>query len=131
MEVRNPEYNQHGTVDLELDHPEFGWIPFTASPDDPEPLGRELYAKAIAGDFGDIAPYEEPVQTSEQLADEVRGIRDAILQDTVDPIVSNPLRWEDMSQQEQDAWRTYRRALLDISLQEGFPQEVIWPEAPE
>mgnify|MGYP001301195200 CR=1 FL=1 len=58
--VRNPRYNQSGTIDCELDHPVYGWIPFTASPDDPEQHGRELYARIIAGEFGEIAPHVEP-----------------------------------------------------------------------
>lgn len=32
-------------------------ITFTASPNDPEPHGRELYARAVAGDFGPVSPY--------------------------------------------------------------------------
>ncbi|MBL8965405.1 MAG: phage tail assembly chaperone [Spirochaetaceae bacterium] len=27
-------------------------------------------------------------------------------------------------------WKTYRQALLDITLQKTFPESVIWPEAP-
>lgn len=39
-------------------------VPFTASPSDTEPHGRELYQRAVAGEFGEIAPYipePEPV----------------------------------------------------------------------
>ena len=60
MQVKNPSYNAVGTIDLEIDHPTYGWIPFTAALDDTEALGKELYAKAIAGDYGTIAPYIEP-----------------------------------------------------------------------
>ena len=60
MDARNPAYNQNGTIDLEIQHPRFGWIPFTADPNDSEPVGRDLYAKALAGDFGSIAVYVAP-----------------------------------------------------------------------
>lgn len=60
MKVKNLSYNSVGTVDLEIEHPEYGWIPFTASPDDSEDNGRNIYAKAIAGDFGAISPYVSP-----------------------------------------------------------------------
>ena len=60
MQVKNPSYNSVGTIDLEIEHPTYGWIPFTASPADTEPLGKELYAKAISGDYGAIQPYVEP-----------------------------------------------------------------------
>lgn len=62
MLVRNPQYsNADGTtIDVELNHPEYGWMPFTASPDDPEELGRDIYAAAIAGEYGPVAPYVAP-----------------------------------------------------------------------
>lgn len=70
MEARNLSYTSDGAVMLEINHPVYGWIPFMASPDDCEAHGRELYARAIAGEFGDIAPYVAPVKTlDEQLAD--------------------------------------------------------------
>ena len=60
MQVRNVKYNSVGTIDCEIEHPEFGWIPFTASPTDPEPLGVEIFTRAFDGSFGHIAPYEAP-----------------------------------------------------------------------
>lgn len=29
-----------------------------------------------------------------------------------------------------DAWKTYRQALRDITLQDSFPDNVVWPEKP-
>lgn len=58
----------------------------------------------------------------------VRRQRDELLRDTVDVI--NPMRWEDMTAEEQDAWRQYRQDLLDIPQQEGFPEAVTWPTQP-
>lgn len=57
MDIRNATYNRFGTIDCEIEHPQFGWIPFTASPADPEEHGRAIYAEAIKGD---VAPYVEP-----------------------------------------------------------------------
>ena len=55
VEYRNPAYNENGTIDVEINHPDFGWIPFTASPDDVEPHGRQIFT-----DLQDEAvPYEE------------------------------------------------------------------------
>lgn len=34
-------------------------VPFTATASDPEEHGRLLYAGAVAGQFGPIAPYQE------------------------------------------------------------------------
>jgi hypothetical protein len=56
IEYRNPAYNQNGTIDVEINHPDFGWIRFTADPDDVEPHGRQIYA-----DLKDeAAPYTPP-----------------------------------------------------------------------
>lgn len=60
MLTRNLKYNAHGTVDMEIDHPAYGWIPFTASPDDTEAHGRELHADALAGTLGAIAAADPP-----------------------------------------------------------------------
>ena len=43
IEYRNPTYNENGTIDVEINHPDFGWIPFTASADDCEPHGRQIF----------------------------------------------------------------------------------------
>jgi hypothetical protein len=48
MEIRNPKYTATGRIDCEINHPEFGWLPFTASPEDAEPHGREIFALAEA-----------------------------------------------------------------------------------
>jgi hypothetical protein len=48
MQIRNPIYTATGNIDCEVEHPQFGWIPFTASPDDVEPHGQEVYTEALA-----------------------------------------------------------------------------------
>lgn len=35
-------------------------LPFNATSFDPMPHGRDLYARAVAGEFGPIAPYVAP-----------------------------------------------------------------------
>lgn len=56
MNYRNPTYNAFGTIDVEIEHPVYGWIPFTTSPDDVEEHGRNIYDAIIAS--GDpVAPY--------------------------------------------------------------------------
>ena len=62
--TKNLIYNAHGTVDMIIDHPQYGWIPFTADPNDTEQLGKDLYAAAIAGTLGTIAAYIAPIPTS-------------------------------------------------------------------
>jgi hypothetical protein len=60
MEARNIKDIGNNAFDMEINHPELGWIPFTATSDDVEQLGQELYAQAQAGDLGLVEPYVPP-----------------------------------------------------------------------
>jgi hypothetical protein len=61
----------------------------------------------------------------------IRRHRDSLLVTEVDPLVSNQLRWADLTSDKQAAWTQYRRALLDITAQAGFPTDITWPTKPE
>lgn len=52
---RNAKYDEAGTITCEIEHPTFGWIPFTASPLDVEPHGRAIFAHIK--ETGLVAPY--------------------------------------------------------------------------
>ena len=80
----------------------------------------------------DGSEWQEPDQSVkyEYYAQEVRRIRDYRLASEVDPVVTNPLRWADMSDADRQAWSDYRTNLLNISEQAGFPTEVDWPVKP-
>ena len=69
MLTRNLRYaNAEGTlIDMEIEHPIYGWIPFTASPDDTEEHGRVIYQEAKEGRLGDVSPYVEPEPLPEPL----------------------------------------------------------------
>lgn len=58
MEIRKPAFTEDGRIDCDIKHPIFGWIPFTASKDDPEELGRKVFAAALA--MGPAAHVPEP-----------------------------------------------------------------------
>ena len=61
--VTNPAWAnaEHTIVNATVTHSEFGIISFSASPDDVEAYGREIFADAVAGKFGPIAAYIPPV----------------------------------------------------------------------
>jgi hypothetical protein len=46
-QYRNARHNQYGSIDMEINHPAYGWIPFTAAEDDELQHGRDLYAAAL------------------------------------------------------------------------------------
>lgn len=62
MNIRNAKRTRGAGIDVEYEHPKFGWIPFTANENDVEPLGREIYAAAVG-----VAADADP-QTPDELA---------------------------------------------------------------
>lgn len=69
-----------------------------------------------------------PVLSEEQIAENVRNQRNALLQKSdIKMLYDN---WNSMSTTLKGKWTAYRQALRDIPLQEGFPQEVTWPQEP-
>jgi len=54
-------------IDCTVTFDGIGTVPFTASPNDPESYGQEIYAKAKAGDFGVVSPFVAYVPTSEEV----------------------------------------------------------------
>jgi hypothetical protein len=133
MEYRNAKHLDGARIDCEINHPTFGWIPFTCDPTDTGAAFDvvALYA-AMAADPA-TASYVPPTQAELDAAQAeiVRNDRDGILRNVVDPLVSNPLRWGGMTAEQQAAWTAYRQALLDVPQQSGFPHNVAWPTKPE
>ena len=70
-------------------------------------------------------------RTDAQKSDDYRMYRDELLVLEVDPIVTNPLRWADLSAEKQQEWTDYRTALLNVPQQAGFPNTITWPTKPE
>ena len=96
------------------------------------------YKNGVAVQLTDLEVAEYEARQVEATADkavmlisETRANRDNILTTVVDPLVSNPLRWADLTSDKQAEWATYRTALLDVPQQTGFPQTVTWPTQPE
>lgn len=81
-----------------------------------------------APDLVEMTPSEidahlNPKSTTEQLAEQARSKRDALLRST------DWTQVPDAPVNQQD-WATYRQALRDIALQDGFPESIDWPVAP-
>ena len=125
--------NGDGDIDCEIKHPAHGWIPFTLNLND---AGSDIDVKKLSDNIklnGDAQSYTPPTEDEivTQKAIEVRETRNALLSIEVDPIVSNPLRWADMTESKQDEWKKYRQELLDITKQAKFPKVVTFPKKPE
>ena len=132
-QVRNAASLQSDNLrmDVEINHPDHGWIPYTVDPADTDTTIDNDEVMALIGT--NFTAYVAPTQAEldAAAAAQVRMERDNILATVVDPIVSNPLRWADMTVEKQAEWAAYRTALLDITGQAGFPTDITWPTKPE
>lgn len=117
-------------MDVEIDHPIHGWIPYSITPHDTDTtIDNNLIMSLIGNNF---LSYVEPTQEELDLetAKIIRMQRNFILVSEVDPIITNILRWEELDPTGQNKWRQYRQELLDVPNQEGFPNGIVWPQNP-
>ena len=128
-EVRNAQsLNAENTeFEVEINHPQYSWIPYGLnSADTDNTVDNKALLELIGSNFeAYVAPTQEELDAEAE--ESVRRQRDDILSTEVDSIVSNPLRWADLSSTEQLEMANYRTALLNITEQEGFPHNVVWP----
>lgn len=119
IEVRNPQWNTTSTIDCEILHKDYGWIPFTATSYDELDYGRELYEQLsdVAAPVDSDALYQEQVrEAAERRAIELKS--------------SDWTQLFDVPQATKDLWAPYRQALRDITAQTGYPNEITWPTPP-
>ena len=68
VSAHSPVYSSpdHSTISLMVKFGEFEEeLPFNATNFDPHEHGRNLYERALAGEFGEIAPYVAPETQSQ------------------------------------------------------------------
>tara|TARA_R110001592_G_scaffold90833_1_gene266614 strand:+ start:275 stop:691 length:417 start_codon:yes stop_codon:yes gene_type:complete len=132
LQVRNAQSLQKDNtrMDVEINHPEFGWIPYTLDPSDTETTVNNDEIMSLIGT--DFAAYVAPTQAKLDAleAESIRDKRDYILSTVVDLMVSNPLRWASLSSDKQAEWSNYRTNLLNVPQQSGFPNSITWPTEP-
>jgi hypothetical protein len=132
-QARNGRYiDQAGNFDVEINHPEYGWIDYTWSYSDTDTtVCNESIKKAIGEDIAAfVPPTQEELDALE--AEEARNIRNSLLAENVDPIVSNPLRWNSLTEAKQQEWVDYRQALLELpDNTPNWPYNIIWPTIPQ
>jgi hypothetical protein len=114
-------------VDLKTPTDPLESVEYVARDGDVVETGQWVYQQIVEGNFeGEITEWvPPPPPTVEQVSEMIRQARDSKLRSEVDPVISNPFRWNDMSETEQQAWSNYRRALLDLPEDPAFP----WYEA--
>ena len=131
---RNAVYiDDEGTVDCEIEHPVYGWLPYTCTASDTDQTIDNDYLFAQFSAKGDVAAYIAPTQSEldEAAAANVRQVRADKLLAEVDPLAGNSLRWADLTSDQRQDITDYRQSLLDITEQGGFPHNVNWPIKPD
>ena len=115
----------HTSIDLSVKFVQLdSQCPFTASLNDSEPHGVEIYHRAMNGEFGPIAAYEPITYSIEQLAALARQRRDVLLKE------SDFSQLPDIPEATRLLYQPYRQALRDVPQQQGFPSTIDWPTQP-
>lgn len=129
-EIRNARsMNAENThFDLEINHPDYGWIPYALTPWDTDNTINNTELLALIG--SDYVAFSQADEDARQ-ADFSRYQRNQLLENEVDPIVTNPLRWAELTTEKQNEWTQYRTDLLNVPQQAGFPNTINWPTKPE
>jgi hypothetical protein len=123
-------------IDCWLNLPEYeGWTPYTLDVNDADMTIDNTVLLAQMQEANDIAPYVAPTPpTQDELdaisATAIRSERRGLLSGLVDPVISNPMRWDGLTSTEQNEVTAYRTALLNITDQDTFPTSVTWPSIP-
>lgn len=119
------------SMDVVFSHIPEQAIPFTARQDDVEALGRDLFEQAMAGEFGEIAPYEAPPsdnqrwRTLKRLLDRAQ-LYMGPLQDAVDIGSATDEERELLA-----AWKAYRVSLMRLATSQALlARDHRWPEPP-
>jgi hypothetical protein len=118
-------------IDLTVKFLEFNEpVRFAATPTDPEEYGRQLYANAVRGDYGPVAPYTPPppyvptAQDNKNKAVSLLSETDwTAAEDVGNPQIANPYLVN------QAAFLSYRSAVRNIAIN---PQagNIQWPTKP-
>lgn len=124
---------QPDSLDMEVafEHLSGQFIHFTACKDDPEEHGRELYSRAMFGEFGHIEVITPPSPPEA----EQQARLNALLKQAA--TVMGPLEdaeslgiISDSEREQLTSWRRYRVALYRLPQCEGWPTAINWPEPP-
>jgi hypothetical protein len=120
---RNPKWTTKDTIEVEVEHDEYGWIPFNASPDDDVDYGRELFDLLST-------KYSAQVVVCPQSAYDEEAVAEALLRRAQELKASDWTQLPDVPQATKDLWTPYRQALRDITDQPGYPHNIDWPTPP-
>ena len=124
FQFTNARRNIWGTIDAKVTIAKTGEvIVFTASSEDSEDYGRQLYDQLNTTYSSQVADCPES-ERHEAFASMVRADRSNLLKGT------DWTQNSDVPEATRTLWAPYRQALRDITSQAGFPYDISWPTSP-
>jgi hypothetical protein len=107
-------------------------VQFAARKDDHEQHGRELYVRAVFGEYGpiEVSTPPPPTEAKQQARlNEERHRATAVMAPLEDADRLGIISESEKAQ--LTAWQHYRVALYRLPQSEGWPTDVAWPDAPQ
>lgn len=107
IQIRNPRWNdsEHTGFDCELNHSEYGWIPFTVKGNDTSYYCSELWKNRDTFEIQEFVPVQEDIDAlKEQKHQELRYERDKLRQ--IEFAVYNNANYQ-IRQEDQDNMNTF------------------------
>ena len=115
--------------EVNFSHLQEEYVPFTASPDDSEDHVKQIYTRAINGEFGEIKEYFPLFSQDEVIRlkwSAMYQLRNQLLyQSDWTQLIDVPLTIE-----EKATWATYRQALRDVPQNITDIDNISWPVPP-
>lgn len=119
---------EHTVMTVWFSNEQYQNLPYGINLSEPDesPIYQEIVEKYKHDEFVPD-PYVEPPIDLDVIARDVRRERDKRI------LATDYLLMPDypISDTDREAVKAYRQALRDITKQDGFPHEVVWPEKPE
>ncbi|KHN59912.1 tail fiber assembly protein [Aeromonas hydrophila] len=134
ISAANPRYAETDidsiTLDVLFSHLSKS-IPFTARKDDTEEHGRELYSRAVFGEFGPIEVITPPPPTEAEQQARLNALLKQV-SSAMAPLEDAEALGiiSDTEREQLTALRRLRVTLYRLPQSEGWPAVVNWPEQP-
>lgn len=108
-------------------------VEFYASPFANNDFAKEMYTRLKNGEYGELYHgfgkwYRTQPKEQDQVEAEVVAKRNQLLLES--DWTELPLAQDRLTNNQKEAWLTYRQSLRDITTQQGFPWDPEWPTKP-
>lgn len=118
MDIRNAKHNADGlTINCEIDHPEIGWIPYTASPEVETETGKTVWA---ALQNMEVAPFDEEAHLAQAKASALAALN-ADYEAAANPLIRDYPATERLSWAQQLSEAEAYQAWVDAGEQGDAP----------